>query len=191
MAEIVQKADGVFLWVFLMVRSLLDCFRNEDSLSTLKRRLRSLPSDLEAYFQHMLDGIEGVYRQQAAKTFQFTLHARELLTLLTFSMLDEESPELAITCSTTPMGFKELVTRLRVMETRLNARCRDLLEAEKQERRVYHFSEAHLLTLPSARLLPTTSSPFESIPSIALFAISSPFSRHKLSSIHVSQKILT
>jgi hypothetical protein len=44
--EICSKASGVFLWVKLVVRSLLQGFRNHDRISDLRRRLEELPADL-------------------------------------------------------------------------------------------------------------------------------------------------
>ena len=45
--EIVSKASGVFLWVMLVVKSLLDGLTNRDRISDLQKRLRLLPSDLK------------------------------------------------------------------------------------------------------------------------------------------------
>ena len=52
--EIICRAQGVFLWVFLVVRSLLQGLTNADRIIDLQKRLRSLPNDLVAYFRHML-----------------------------------------------------------------------------------------------------------------------------------------
>ncbi|KAH6662031.1 hypothetical protein B0J14DRAFT_457035, partial [Halenospora varia] len=43
--EIVTEANGVFLWVGLIVRSLLSGLRNRDDISDLQQRLEELPSD--------------------------------------------------------------------------------------------------------------------------------------------------
>jgi hypothetical protein len=45
--EIVDRASGVFLWVKLVVRSLLDGLSNYDRVSDLQERLWILPVDLE------------------------------------------------------------------------------------------------------------------------------------------------
>lgn len=45
--EIVSRAQGVFLWVFLVVRSLMDGLTNADRITDLERRLQALPTDLE------------------------------------------------------------------------------------------------------------------------------------------------
>ncbi len=64
--EIVDKARGVFLWVTLVVRSLLKGLRNADRISDLQRRLQEFPETLEKYFSHMIASIEPVYREQTA-----------------------------------------------------------------------------------------------------------------------------
>ncbi|EWY81932.1 hypothetical protein FOYG_16138 [Fusarium oxysporum NRRL 32931] len=58
---IVQRAQGVFLWVFLVVNSLLRGLCNDDSYTDLQQRLNELPDDLYRYFEHMLYSIENVY----------------------------------------------------------------------------------------------------------------------------------
>ncbi|OCK90763.1 uncharacterized protein K441DRAFT_698929 [Cenococcum geophilum 1.58] len=126
--EIVDKANGVFLWVFLVVRSLLEGLKNEDRLSDLERRLRFLPTDLEEYFHHMLSNIEDVYQEQAAQSFQVAMHAGEPLTLLTYSFIDEDAPGYAADRDIRELTANELWSRYEVMKKRLNARCKDLLE---------------------------------------------------------------
>ena len=70
---ITTKAQGVFLWVYLVVRSLLRGLTNDDDLETLQRRLEEYPPDLNGYFQRMSDRIESVYkvRSSVAVTFAF------------------------------------------------------------------------------------------------------------------------
>lgn len=72
--NVVNRAEGVFLWVFLVVRSLLRGLRNEDDIRDLKRRMEAFPPDLETYFGRMLDEIEDVYRQ----TFLGTVHRADV-----------------------------------------------------------------------------------------------------------------
>lgn len=126
--EVVSRANGVFLWVHLVVHSLLDGLRNEDRLSDLEKRLQLLPTSLKGYFQHMWESLGGAYQQQAAETFSIKLAAERPLTLMTFSMLDEEEDNFAIKWETHPMTHEELIHRHEVMKKRLNARCKDLLE---------------------------------------------------------------
>ncbi|KAJ9414572.1 hypothetical protein FOXG_22618 [Fusarium oxysporum f. sp. lycopersici 4287] len=59
--NIVERAQGVFLWVILVVNYLRGGLRNNDDYSDLLQRLNDLPDDLEEYFKYMLQTIEDVY----------------------------------------------------------------------------------------------------------------------------------
>jgi hypothetical protein len=59
--EIVDIAQGVFLWISSAVRSLLRGLIDDNDITILQRRLDILPTQLEEYFQHMLEKIEDVY----------------------------------------------------------------------------------------------------------------------------------
>jgi hypothetical protein len=48
-SEVVSKSNGVFLWVRVVVRDLLNGLMNYDGLQELERRLNKLPRDLEEY----------------------------------------------------------------------------------------------------------------------------------------------
>ena len=62
MEAVVERAQGVFLWVYLD-RGLT----NVDTFSTLSKRLKDLPSDLDTYYLHMLEMIEELYRHETAQ----------------------------------------------------------------------------------------------------------------------------
>jgi hypothetical protein len=86
--EIQQKAQGVFLWVFLVVRSLLKGLRNVHGISDLRRRLQELPGELEQYFEHMLNSVEKVYQQKTARVFKIMVAAGSRLPIFAFHVLD-------------------------------------------------------------------------------------------------------
>ena len=127
--EVVDKAQGVFLWVYLVVHSLREGLTNADRISDLQRRLRALPSDLATYFRHMLGGIEDIYAEQTARTFRIALEASEPLTLMTYAMLDEieENPSFAMDLKVREMPQSEIHNLHKDMRLRINARCKDLL----------------------------------------------------------------
>lgn len=68
--EIVERACGVFLWVTLVVKSLMDGLRNCDDIIRLRKRFEALPNDLEALYAHMLQSIDPFYQEDAAVIFQ-------------------------------------------------------------------------------------------------------------------------
>jgi hypothetical protein len=131
--EVVYKAKGVFLWVFLVIRSLVQGLTNADRITDLRRRLHQLPSDLETYFEHILVHIDITYREQTGRIFQTALHAVEPLTLMTYVMLDEieEDPEFALNLRVRPWTQTEIDSKCNDVKLRINARCKDLLEVTK------------------------------------------------------------
>lgn len=70
---IVDKAQGVFLWVELVVKDLIRGLKNDDTLEQLQVRLEFLPSDIEDLYAQMLSKIDTVYQMQAAKLFRMVL----------------------------------------------------------------------------------------------------------------------
>jgi hypothetical protein len=51
--EIIDKASGVFLWVCLVVRSLLESLRNRDGIDYLRQKLSEFPPELEPLYGHI------------------------------------------------------------------------------------------------------------------------------------------
>jgi hypothetical protein len=111
--EVINKAQGVFLWVYLVVRSLIEGLRNRDRMSQLRARLGAFPSDLDDFFRHIFKTLEPMYRMQTAHMFQVALVARTPLAL--------NMPIQAI-------GEDDLEDILTKTNARLNGRCRGLLE---------------------------------------------------------------
>ena len=128
--EIVERASGVFLWVYLVIRSLQHGLRNEDGISDLTRRLRTIPTNLEPYFEQMMMGIDPFYRRQATALFRLVLSTRRPLSLMTVSFLHEyqENPEMALSTPLMPVSEEAVLARLLSMKRRLNSRCKGLIE---------------------------------------------------------------
>ncbi|KAI1409313.1 hypothetical protein F5Y13DRAFT_94779 [Hypoxylon sp. FL1857] len=126
--EIVDKADGVFLWVYLAVRSLKQGLTNADTVSTLQRRLRQLPTDLQQYFNLILQSVDDVYWEDTTKVFQMAASAVHLLPIGVLSVLDEEDDDFCLNAKVQSMSLLDYEKKVRVLEKRLNARCKGLLE---------------------------------------------------------------
>ncbi|KAK2001898.1 hypothetical protein LX36DRAFT_310142 [Colletotrichum falcatum] len=86
--EIADKSEGVFFWVSLVVKSLLRGLDSGDDLAILQQRLSEFPSDLDKFFQRMLDSIDGVYKSNAAMVFSMLLLANSSLPLIVFIALE-------------------------------------------------------------------------------------------------------
>ncbi|PMD15289.1 hypothetical protein NA56DRAFT_350067 [Hyaloscypha hepaticicola] len=130
--KVVTKANGVFLWVRIVTKSLLNGLRNWDDISDLQRRLDELPSDLNALYSHMLDLIDTLYFPQASRIFRIFDAASALNLRPTILELD-----LAVTAVyTTAMAptavepsDAEFEYRCQRMTAHLKSRCEGLLEA--------------------------------------------------------------
>ncbi|KAH7357079.1 hypothetical protein BKA65DRAFT_220909 [Rhexocercosporidium sp. MPI-PUGE-AT-0058] len=66
---IVERAEGVFQWVVLVVRSLLNGIDKFDDFEKLKERLDGIPQDLMKVYDYMLRQIEPQYRAEGFKIF--------------------------------------------------------------------------------------------------------------------------
>jgi ABC-type iron transport system FetAB ATPase subunit len=126
--EITERAHGVFLWVFLAVRSLLRGLRNEDEISDLQRRLRELPSDLRHYFDRMLVTIEDVYRERAARLLLTMSQAKTTFPVITFYFMDlGEGTTSGEFLRDWPDVDLDVVEALGTKKRQLIAQCRDLI----------------------------------------------------------------
>ncbi|KAK8085062.1 hypothetical protein PG997_006333 [Apiospora hydei] len=76
LSDVVKKASGVFLWVVLACRSLLEGFAAFDYVEELRDRVNELPPELEQLFEHILKRIEPRYHEQAAKLLRICYQNR-------------------------------------------------------------------------------------------------------------------
>lgn len=135
--EIVSKSSGVFLWVTLVVKSLLDGLTNRDRISDLQKRLQLLPSNLEELYEHMLfKHINPFYYEQSsqileifrAATFSGERRTKDALELITLVFADEEDENLCLTAEARPLTDEDLLLKCNDTTDRLKSRCAGLLE---------------------------------------------------------------
>lgn len=129
--DIDDKAQGVFLWVYLVVRELLKGFTNADTISVLQRRLEALPPKLEDYFRHMFHQIEEIYRKETVQTFKIALEARDRLPLMLYSFLYEDTDVLRHKTQMKYRKRREIEFEEDEMKRRLDGCCRGLLEVQE------------------------------------------------------------
>ena len=129
-AEITNKAQGVFLWVFLVVRSFINGLQNSDRICDLERRLRAFPSDLNDFFKHILLSLEDVYRVQTARAFRVAMEALRPMSVISYWYLDmeESDPDFAVKMPKQGLTLNQIEFMHEEMGKRLNGRCKGLLE---------------------------------------------------------------
>ena len=130
--EIVTKADGVFLWVMLTIRSLLDGLRNRDDITILRKRLRHLPADLDCLYTHMLNHVDPWYKEQASQTFQifgalWNEKGQNSVTALELELAMTANPHSS-SSSTILMTDEEIKSICEHLDVHLKSRCAGLVE---------------------------------------------------------------
>ena len=76
--EIVRRANGVFLWVSLAVKDQLEGIRNDDDPRTLWERLRTMPTEIEDVYIHLLNRISKFYKAETAQVLEFILQVNSI-----------------------------------------------------------------------------------------------------------------
>lgn len=125
-ADVVQRANGVFLWVRLVVRSLLVGLSGGDSPRDLLIRLHQIPADLEEFFRQMLFRLDPTSLEQASQMFDLAMlwpHS----TMLYYFMYDAGDTTMQ-PASARVLTIDEALHRQEVTKRRINARCMGLLE---------------------------------------------------------------
>ncbi|KAH7394877.1 hypothetical protein DE146DRAFT_615545 [Phaeosphaeria sp. MPI-PUGE-AT-0046c] len=120
--DIAERAQGVFLWVRLVVHSLRNGIVNDDPVSILHERLRAIPTDLEDFFGHILESVEGFYRPRMARTFLAALRAIHPLTTIHYHFLHHEDMIFDLGSLNTPWSESEIQEVVHRTHRRLNGR---------------------------------------------------------------------
>ncbi|KAK1241930.1 hypothetical protein MKX07_007753 [Trichoderma sp. CBMAI-0711] len=81
-ALLLDKAEGVFLWLVLAIESVMRGLRNNDGQDVIRSRLDRLPSKLQELYAEMWDRLgedKAIYQREAARYFALLLTNQALL----------------------------------------------------------------------------------------------------------------
>jgi hypothetical protein len=149
-SAVVEKANGVFLWVYLAVRSLLSGFEEGDSIAIMQRRIDELPGDLIPYFKLMLSRMDQVYRQITSSALLLaaipTRFAGQGLVYVSFldlwPMLESpdyfEDVDFAFKDTYTFCSSEDLQAMKLETAQQIRASCRDLLHIPWSRKALNH-----------------------------------------------------
>ena len=126
--EITAKSCGVFLWVRIVVESLITGCRDGDSIEDLQKRLNALPADLEELFKKIIQRMDKEHFHDVSQMIQLVEAATTPLSLLDLSMA-QEGLDKALTANIHAISATEISYRAEVMRRRLGSRTQGLLEA--------------------------------------------------------------
>lgn len=131
-----EKASGVFLWVALVVRSLMEGFSGGEPLSDLQERLDELPSDLEQLFHKILNNLNEKQLRNSARFFQMLRLTRRQISSLEFSFADELTPDRIFKMKVAPLSSAMIEARIEILRRRLNECCKGLIEISTRHGKV-------------------------------------------------------
>ena len=132
-AGITSKASGVFLWVILVVRSLLNGLQDYDTRSDLLLKLDELPPDLEKLYDHMLGSMSPQNRRQGSELLQLVLRSMEThgaypLTVLQLSFAEDGGYARPFRDEDCGLTAEQEQWRCEAIEGRLRSRTCGLIE---------------------------------------------------------------
>ena len=123
---IVNRAEGVFIWVELAVKNQLEGLYNQDNHRQLQERLDLFPTELEVVYSNMIHRIDKVHRREVALYLRMAMHGKNLLLRqVALAALDGLDELLKLYPNHSAVNLSDLCnsTRRRIMAT-----CKDLLE---------------------------------------------------------------
>lgn len=127
--QVLDKASGVFLWVFLVMKNILAGLGSQDDWPELRQSLDLLPDDIIELYNHMWDRLgdrQEIYRQTAALYFSF----RSRYPLSIFEVMVATSPDVRKTYleDESQIPEKELVELCEKTRSRILTRSTGMLE---------------------------------------------------------------
>lgn len=129
--NIVDKAQGVFLWVELVVSSLIVGLRSGDRIPDLQRRLDRLPQDLEGLFDRIVRDLDPEYMEQAVQYLRVMEACHGVPSAVLFSFADED-PRFSVSLQPGQFDEGSIDERVEILRKRLNTRLKGLLEIGKR-----------------------------------------------------------
>ncbi|ENH69384.1 hypothetical protein FOC1_g10011735 [Fusarium oxysporum f. sp. cubense race 1] len=134
--KLVKKASGVFLWIVLACRSVIEGCDDFCTIAELKERVDELPKQIEDLIEHILEKIDPRWKQEAMKLIQlvYTNEGCELadsIPTLGLHLTYEQGLGRDTSLSglkLAPVPSAEMEAQCRIMEGRIRSRCCGLLE---------------------------------------------------------------
>ena len=115
--EITQRANGVFIWVRIVIKELIDRFIDGSTISQLRDILSAVPEELKDLYQRSLSRVKPEYALESYVMTQIVLCAANPQTLKSLLV----ATDIALQRKVEPMSRD-------TMERRMRSRCGGLLE---------------------------------------------------------------
>jgi hypothetical protein len=158
--SITEKAQGIFLWVAIVVKRMRELVENGSKLTTLERELDLLPQELDDLFEHILKSLSTSDRKRAYQTLAMLLKLKPYnlqLSLFSYTFLEDydKDPGFAMqgTFPHSIMDESAKEDRIELARKTLTGCCRGLVEPIMDEEELIlsftHRSVPEFLLTPS------------------------------------------
>ncbi|XDG05411.1 hypothetical protein ABKA04_005026 [Annulohypoxylon sp. FPYF3050] len=124
---IVARAEGVFLWVRVVLAAIEQGVLNGDDFKDLQGKVYASPTELKDLYQYLLDSIPECDRQKAFETLLLVHHQHSLLRYTFLGSLSKD-PDFAIKMSKVPLPEADLQRHLANTRRQINGRCKCFLD---------------------------------------------------------------
>ncbi|KAI0199401.1 hypothetical protein F4808DRAFT_471683 [Astrocystis sublimbata] len=138
--KITERAEGVFLWVFLVTRTIREGLTNYERINDLHDMLDAMPSDLGQFFKHMSDSVNPVYHRKMARALRVASSSGQPLHFCIYHFLELElaNADYALVEPVTPYDNETLARIQHTVHRHLNGHCMGLLEVKDQNVQFIH-----------------------------------------------------
>ncbi|KAK2850734.1 hypothetical protein FQN49_005371 [Arthroderma sp. PD_2] len=79
---IIEKTQGIFLWVVLIVSAILEAYDHGESIKNMKKVVKHTPHELEALYREQVEAVKTEHVAETLLILQWMLSATRPLTLL-------------------------------------------------------------------------------------------------------------
>ncbi|KAL1854340.1 hypothetical protein Daus18300_011526 [Diaporthe australafricana] len=130
------KASGVFLWVILACRSVLEGLDEYDTVPELIDRIKALPPELGDFFRQIMAGLDPRKRDQSARLLRLVFESQtspyfDPIPTMGLAIVDEQGLRADFMGpNITGLTNEDLVLRCQRLEGRLRSRCSGLVEIQ-------------------------------------------------------------
>lgn len=131
---ITERAQGIWLWVHLVVRDMLRDIRDNEPYERLKARLEGYPRELNKFFERIMLHIDPAYRTETAQIFLLALKAAIPMSILVLPLLEKENGyQSSARQDLKSVTQTQLTTMYHLWHPRLQNRCGDLMKLTKDD----------------------------------------------------------
>jgi hypothetical protein len=138
--KIVNTAQGVFLWAYLVVRILLEGIHHRDELHNLEKKFREIPTELEKLYAELRKMVGRSETDRIRSDKMLLLAAKnpfdQALNALAFSWLDGagdlEDPSFPCVAYFEPYSEEKIAQKQEFIETQIKGLTLGLLEVDSE-----------------------------------------------------------